>query len=623
MSQLIQERHVEWTSPAALWDGFNGATNAGQRRIFRTPALLRFASDSFMQDFLGLMQVEPQRIAEYLALPEKWTNPLPTPETSAPPAPVSGLRLRLAQARNTVVRRIEARKGIVRTTGWNDAPQQQPLKLYHPAHQRYYLVAACLVCRTMGLPDRPLNTGAQERATFVLRWLRPRPGAAAVNPDPLQCDELAFVGGAWQSVADPAKLQPGEEQNPLSPLTYAERDGRKRRLFNGFIPVGKRDALLGARKPPASATPPPPPPLDTRRLLLKQQVIGPWNELEELAKRAAASAFYNPDIGKPPAGGIQGFQDAAILRANEQIQMIAWYLLLDLSHWLETNAPAVWAAMQPGAVSGILQGAELALYNTLGALVSGGQPLREAVVRIRAFETSLEATTHIYRQGQPGWPTVAFQFVTATLGGPTGLTGTATRGSLEDALAAVLPAPPSGLPAPLITRLGTIPFDSPWLTIRCVLERPNCAALSEPVVSDPSAAFQLAAFFDPDAPARPISISMPADTTPAGLRKFDKNTAFVLSDVLCGQVSKLKSLSFLDLILAVLPFPLHKDLSVGDPAPCSESGDGFGMVCSFSLPIITICALILLMIIVKLLDIVLYWMPFFQICLPLPKKEGT
>jgi hypothetical protein len=617
VSHLIQERHVEWTSPAALWDGFNGATTAGQRRVFRTPALLRFASDSFMQDFLGLMQVEPQRLSELLAVPEKWTNPLPD---VTPPAPVSGLRLRLAQARNTVVRRIEARQGIVRTTGWNEASSQQPrqpLKLYHPAHQRYYLVAACLVCRTMGLPDRPLNTGAQERATFVLRWLRPRAGAAAVNPDPLQCDELAFVGGAWQSVADPAKLQPGEEQNPLSPLTYVERDGRKRRLFNGFIPVGKRDALLGAQKPPASATPPPPP-LDTRRLLLKQQVIGPWNELEELAKRAAASLG-----GKDPD---QGVLDAAIKRANEQIQMIAWYLLLDLSHWLETNAPAVWAATQstqPGGVSGTLQGAELALYNTLGALSSEGQTLRDAVVRIRAFETSLEATTHIFRQGQPGWPTVAFQFVKATPGGPTGLTGTATRGDLEDKLAAVLAAPPAGLPAPLITRLATIPFDSPWLTIRCVLERPNCAALSEPVVSDPTAAFQLAAFFDPDAPARPISISMPADTTPAGLRKFDKNTAFVLSDVLCGQVSKLKSLSFLDLILAVLPFPLHKDLSVGDPAPCSESGDGFGMVCSFSLPIITICALILLMIIVKLLDIVLYWMPFFQICLPLPKKEGT
>jgi len=616
VSALIQERHVEWTSPAALWDGFNGATTADQRRVFRTPALLRFASDSFMQDFLGLMQVEPQRLSELLAVPEKWTSPLPD---VAPPAPVSGLRLRLAQARNTVVRRIEARQGIVRATAWNEAPPQQPLKLYHPAHQRYYLVAACLVCRTMGLPDRPLNTGAQERATFVLRWLRPRAGAAAVNPDPLQCDELAFIGGAWQSVADPAKLQPGEEQNPLSPLTYVERDGRKRRLFNGFIPVGKRDALLGAQKPPASATPPPPP-VDTRRLLLKQQVIGPWNELEELAKRAVAAATVEPNFGGTTPAGLP---QKTIDRANEQIRMIAWYLLLDLSHWLETNAPAVWAAVQPGGSPGPLRGAELALYNALGALSSAGQTLRDAVAKIRAFEASLEATTHIFREGQAGWPTVTFQFVTATLGGPVGLTGTATRGDLEDKLAAVLAAPPPGLPAPLITRLGTIPFDSPWLTIRCVLERPSCAALSEPVVSDPTAAFQLAAFFDPDAPARPISISMPADTTPAGLRKFDKNTAFVLSDVLCGQVSKLKSLSFLDLILAVLPFPLHKYLSVGDPAPCSESGDGFGMVCSFSLPIITICALILLMIIVKLLDIVLYWMPFFQICLPLPKKEGT
>jgi len=43
------------------------------------------------------------------------------------------------------------------------------------------------------------------------------------------------------------------------------------------------------------------------------------------------------------------------------------------------------------------------------------------------------------------------------------------------------------------------------------------------------------------------------------------------------------------------------------------------MVCSFSLPIITIVALILLIIFVKLLDIIFFWMPFFQICLPLPK----
>ena len=70
----------------------------------------------------------------------------------------------------------------------------------------------------------------------------------------------------------------------------------------------------------------------------------------------------------------------------------------------------------------------------------------------------------------------------------------------------------------------------------------------------------------------------------------------------------------------MLPLPLHKDLNVGDMRPCPDGG--LGMICSFSLPIITICALILLMIIVKLLDIVFRWMPFFQICLPVPKFDA-
>ena len=46
------------------------------------------------------------------------------------------------------------------------------------------------------------------------------------------------------------------------------------------------------------------------------------------------------------------------------------------------------------------------------------------------------------------------------------------------------------------------------------------------------------------------------------------------------------------------------------------------MICSLSIPIITIVALILLMIFVKLLDIIFFWMPFFQVCLPLPKLDA-
>ena len=149
---------------------------------------------------------------------------------------------------------------------------------------------------------------------------------------------------------------------------------------------------------------------------------------------------------------------------------------------------------------------------------------------------------------------------------------------------------------------------------------PLLSDLSAPsVLSEPTETFQLAGFFDPDAPARPIRIALPIDTSPAGLRKFDKNTAFMMSDMLCGQIARMKGITLGDLIRTVLPWPLHKDLSVPDGGACVQgAGLEVGMICSLSIPIITICALILLMIIVSLLDIIFHWMPFFLICFPLP-----
>jgi len=112
---------------------------------------------------------------------------------------------------------------------------------------------------------------------------------------------------------------------------------------------------------------------------------------------------------------------------------------------------------------------------------------------------------------------------------------------------------------------------------------------------------------------------LPIDTTLAGLRKFDKNTAFMISDVLCGQINRMKGLTFGDLVLSVLPWPFHKSLSVPDGGPCkTDSGLQVGMICSLSIPIITICALILLMIIVSLLDIIFKWVPYLIACFPLP-----
>jgi hypothetical protein len=49
---------------------------------------------------------------------------------------------------------------------------------------------------------------------------------------------------------------------------------------------------------------------------------------------------------------------------------------------------------------------------------------------------------------------------------------------------------------------------------------------------------------------------------------------------------------------------------------------GIGWLCSFSIPIITICAFIALNIVLSLLNLFLRWMPFVKICLPIPTKKG-
>jgi hypothetical protein len=71
----------------------------------------------------------------------------------------------------------------------------------------------------------------------------------------------------------------------------------------------------------------------------------------------------------------------------------------------------------------------------------------------------------------------------------------------------------------------------------------------------------------------------------------------------------------------VLPWPLHKDLDGGSSA-CQADGASVGMICSLSIPIITICALIILIIMVTLLDMIFKWLPYLIFCFPLPKFSG-
>ena len=64
---------------------------------------------------------------------------------------------------------------------------------------------------------------------------------------------------------------------------------------------------------------------------------------------------------------------------------------------------------------------------------------------------------------------------------------------------------------------------------------------------------------------------------------------------------------------------IQKGMLKGDP-PGGDGDFDLGHICSFSLPIITLIAFILLMIIAVLLNIIFWWLPLLKICFPLNLK---
>lgn len=141
---------------------------------------------------------------------------------------------------------------------------------------------------------------------------------------------------------------------------------------------------------------------------------------------------------------------------------------------------------------------------------------------------------------------------------------------------------------------------------RCVHERPDCARFEPPVISRPSRPFRLASFFDPGAPVRPVTIPLPMNTTSGGLRGLGKGVSFLVSNQLRRQMGQLE-VDDLD------------DLGSGvDPGP-----NVTGEIWILSIQIITLCAFILLMVIVNVLNFFFQWLPFFRIRIPLNLRVGS
>jgi hypothetical protein len=608
---------VQWQSAQPLWPTLSIQSDLSP---YRRPTILRFATDTFMQDLQAVLQGAPQTLGNYVAAGENWR------------APAAG---------------IDAAQG-----------NTLPFKLYQPTHQRFYLIASSLTCRKPGLPDHAVNTSAAESVAFVVRQLRPNTGYTIPNSGNYDCSqvtEYAWIpstagvasstssngssvsngssnsGGAsngnntsasssnstsgaastsgtqpgWMQASfqnTPTALAPGEELIPLSQTQFGS-NGSSRRLYIGLIPASRRQQYIsGITLPTASsassgsagsgssgssssgsgsgssgsssATPP-----DPRMDLFNREVIGPWCNLLDW--------WTNLDNPLPSGETV----------SPEQISQMSSALILDdFGTFLSTYLLDVWKVMTGAASYSALTSAEKALYNYLNAA------MQTAIVAAQSVDQTLE---------QAGPDESANWSTTPAYPNPLGLTDPSVSAvkplNVQTLVQSALPplsTVSSGTNVTSLPPLAQPPFDSQgicYYIIRCVYLRPQCKCS---VFSQPSQQFLLTNYFDSDAPARRIQVALPVDATAAGLRKYDKGVAFMVSDQLRNQMQRVASLN---------------DLSNGNIG--SSGGFTLGTICSFSIPIITICAFILLFVIVIALNLVFFWIPFFRICFPIPEES--
>src|SRR5713101_4722175 len=133
----MAKEQLQWASPPPLWRQATSAPDIDLRRnILRQPAILRFATDTFMQDFADLLETDPVRLPELVVSPETWRGPTagPLPITPVPLFARALNRLGLAAAREKTAALVPGGKGVssLITTGTTSEPIK--LKLYQPVH---------------------------------------------------------------------------------------------------------------------------------------------------------------------------------------------------------------------------------------------------------------------------------------------------------------------------------------------------------------------------------------------------------------------------------------------------------------------------------------------------------
>jgi|GEM_PF-1517987 len=436
------------------------------------------------------------------------------------------------------------------------------LKLFQPAHGCFYLACSSLCCRVPGFPDRVVQAANGENVFFVLRkvidnaeygWI---PDGAAKGWQPLNGNNRTVLAG--------------EQRLPLASVD----DSAGRTVYVGYVPVSSRETYKIA-------------PAQVANLVGDPTATLPDGRVEELKARFTEQISQIPAVTDPTAPA------NITLTMSVYLLLELWELLLD-----PTMLPDVATALrddQSADFSGsTAQGKRDLMTFLKGQRLNGSLTLAQALGTVANKQQDLNQTG--------GGDLIALGFDSSY--DLQKLSSSAKDGMASGLVAAFTAALPSETQPPL--ELPKIePNAAAQYVIRSVYERPRCEPVLQ-VVSRPSRRFQLAPFFDSDAPARPIKIPLPTDVSIAGLRKMKKGVSFMISDALNQKINRIAG--------------KEKEPMKDSPSLNPESSDGFAFICSFSIQIIFIVAFFLLLMFVFILNIVFWWILFFRICLPVPKK---
>jgi len=484
-------------------------------------------------------------------------------------------------------------------------PASAPLKLFQPVHRTFYVALTELVCDVPGRPR--LDPNKIESAGLVVRRVQTRRNGQATRVYEGWMRAPDGTSG-WAPLADPARGLSGEVGR------FDDPDAARRRTpstgsrgLDAQLALRRRGALLSESITDLFVLPPKVSEATGSTLLFG---VLPTTSL---ATRLAPAA---------PAFGADEPIDLHPFFSVGKSNAIPWSSTLPNKQRIQTRPAALPSGSSTlGKYTAFLQQV-VVQYDLLGDSPTAAE-LRELLNQIQLpFEQAPKQrglADHIVAAAnvlllppideQPG-ETLAqeaareasqtVQMPSAWFERPSDAQLAAIRGAIGHAMRSRLDAfgreeTQFGTPGDRFEALAFVRVRRPEDSPRCPPELFWTAQAT--------AEFEIAPWYETGPGPMPV-VQLPDPFAPGGLARFKPNVGFALPA------------SIADVVRNNSP----QDLLEGN----GKRGSSLGIewLCGFNIPLITLCAFIVLSLFLSLFQIIFWWLAFIKICIPIPKRQG-